>query len=479
MKNSLPEAFANPLQTTILNTTIPMRAFSIVLAAIAIFASTAASQAQTYMRLTGSTAFRSNTHNAIRNIMAAGHTYAYTGSSFSSANQSIFTGTVGGNPVIIKCSWSGSVDGTNTVSNSVPIAFLPDSTTQTTGGQSGVTAVTTSTPGADVSPPDVGMADTFQNATPFNTNPLTEIKVGVIGFKWLVNRGLTQLTVAVDTNGTNTASVASTAGLLAGMTITGNANIPNDAKIGQIIDGTTFTIVKNSDGTPRSATGTASGVNTVFVSPAPFSNLNSQLAQALWANGKISLALFTGLNAHRTIDVWATGRDPGSGTRLTAFAESGIGVNSTVIQYQPTISGGAVTSHIPWPAGTYNGIPYTQGNGGQTSGGNLVNYVTATTSAINGYYVSYMSVNDAVNAIAGGAKELSWNGSFYSLDGVKEGSYPFWCYEFVAYRSSIPTATKTVADTLANQIITVDAPIKLSEMGVGRASDGGLITPNY
>ena len=105
--------------------------------------------------------------------------------------------------------------------------------------------------------------------------------------------------------------------------------------------------------------------------------------------------------------------------------------------------------------------------------------MTATTSAINGYYVSYMSVNDAVNAIAGGAKELSWNGSFYSLDGVKEGSYPFWCYEFVAYRPSIATATKTVADTLANQIITVDAPIKLSEMGVGRASDGGLITPNY
>lgn len=457
-----------------------MRAFSVFLAAIAILASTTASQAQTYLRLTGSTAFRANTHNAIRNIMAAGHTYAYTGSSFSSANQSIFTGTVGGNPVIIKCSWSGSVDGTNTVSNSVPIAFLPDSTTQTTGGQSGVTAVTTSTSGADVSAPDVGMADTFQNATPFNTNPLTEIKVGVIGFKWLVNRGLTQVTMTVDTSASsNIGTVASTATLSAGMTISGNANIPNDAKIGQIIDGTTFTIVKNSDGTARAATSTASGVNTIFVAPAPFSSLSTQLAQALWANGKISLALFTGLSADRTKDVWATGRDPGSGTRLTAFAESGIGVNSTVVQYQPTISSGAVTSHIPWPAGTFNGINYTQGNGGQTSGGNLVTYLTATTSAINGYYISYLSVNDAVSAIAGGAKELSWNGSYYSLDGVKEGSYPFWCYEFVAYRPSIATATKTVADTLANQIITVDAPIKLSEMGVGRASDGGLITPNY
>lgn len=452
-----------------------------LLAGLALFAISTAANAQTYIRLTGSTAFRANTHSAIRNILASGHTYAYTGTTFSSANQSIFHGTQGGNPVIIKCSWSGSVDGTNTVSNSVPIAFLPDSVVGTIAGQASVAAVTTSTPGADVSAPNVGMADTFQNSTPFNSNPLTETKVGVIGFKWLTNRGSTQVAITVDTvNGSNVYTTGSTASLSAGMTVTGT-NIPTASKIGAVLDGNTFTLVDANIGVTanKNAATTSSGNAAVAVAPSPISNISNQLAQALFANGRIPLALFTNNPAHETIDVWATGRDPGSGTRLTTFAESGIGVTSTVVQYQPTISGGAVTSHIPWPAGTFNGIPYTTGNGGQSSGGNLVTYMTATTSGINGYYVSYMSVNDAATGINGGAKELSWNGTYYSLEGVRNGQYPFWCYEFVSYRTSIPAPEKAVADALANQIINVDSPVLLSSMRVGRASDGGLITPNY
>lgn len=450
-------------------------------AGLAFLVISTAAQAQTYIRLTGSTAFRANTHSAIRNIMASGHTFAYTGSTFSSANQSIFHGTVGGNPVIIKCSWSGSVDGTNTLSNSVPIAFQPDSVVGTIAGQGSIATVTTSTSGADVSAPNVSMEDTFQNSTPFNTNPLTETKVGVIGFKWVVNRGFGQLAITVNTiGGSNIYSTASTAALTVGMTVTG-PNIPTASKIGSIIDGTQFTLVDSNVGVTsnKNSASTTSGNACVAVAPAPFDNVSPQLVQALFANGRVPLALFTGNAADETLDVWATGRDPGSGTRLITFAESGIGVNSTVVQYQPTISGGAVTSHIPWPAGNFNGIFYTTGNGGQTSGGNLVTSMTATTSGINGYYVSYMSTNDAVTAINGGAKELSYNGAYYTLDRVRNGQYPFWCYQHVAYRTSIPAPEKAVADTLANQILTVDSPVLLSSMRVGRASDGGLITPNY
>jgi hypothetical protein len=454
----------------------------IVTLTIATLAATTLSHAQTFVRLTGSTAFRANTHNAIRNIMAAGHTFAFTGSSLSSANQSIFSGTVNSNPVIIKCTWSGSVDGTNTVSNSVPIAFLPDGSTMSVGGTSGTSSVTTSTPGADVSAPDVGMADTFQNSTPaqFNQNPLTQTRVGVVGFKWLVNRGLAPLTVAVSTtSGSNIATVADTSSLTVGMTLTGNANIPTNSKIGAITSGTTFTIVTNSTGAANNATATGSAVNTVLVAPAPFNNFTTQLAKALWVNGSLPLALFTGNTADRTKSVFATGRDPGSGTRLTAFAESGIGVFSSVVQYKPTISSGVISAHIPWPAGTFNGINYSQGNGGETSGGNLVASLTATTNALNGYYISYLSVNDATAAINGGAKELSWHGTYYSDQAVFEGNYPFWCYQFLTYRSSTPTNVKSIADTLALQIRNVDAPILLSQMGVGRTADGGLITPNY
>lgn len=458
-----------------------MKLAKAMLAGLAVFAISTAANAQTYIRMTGSTAFRSATHDAIRAILSAGHTYAYTGTSLSGANQSIFHGTVGSDPVIFKCSWSGSVDGTNTVSNSIAIAFQPDTVVGTTGGQSGIATVTTSTSGADVSVADVGMSDTFQNSSPFTTNPLVETKVGIVAFKFVTSRGLSQLALTVDTiGGSNVYTTGSTASLAVGMTVTG-ANIPTASKIGSIIDGTQFTLVDANVGVTanKNAASTTSGNACVAVTSSPINNLTPGLAQALFSNGSLPLALFTGNAADEGISVWATGRDPGSGTRLVSFAESGIGVNSTVVQYLPTISGGAVTSHVPFPTQVVNGITYTTGNGGQSSGGNLVTYMTATTSGINGYYVSYMGVSDATTAINGGAKELSWNGVYYSLNGVKNGSYPFWGYQFLAHRSSLTGTALSVTNTLKNQIITVNAPIKLSEMRVGRASDGGLITPNY
>ena len=60
--------------------------------------------------------------------------------------------------------------------------------------------------------------------------------------------------------------------------------------------------------------------------PTGLANITPQLAQALWGNGTLPLALFTSSAADEGTLVYATGRDPDSGTRATAFAESGIGV---------------------------------------------------------------------------------------------------------------------------------------------------------
>jgi hypothetical protein len=102
-----------------------------------------------------------------------------------------------------------------------------------------------------------------------------------------------------------------------------------------------------------------------------------------------------------------------------------------------------------------------------------------TLAGLNGYYVSYMGLSDATSAITGGAKELTYNGVLYSLDNVKNGLYTFWCYEHLMYKNTLAGVKKTVADTLATQIETVDAPIKLNEMRVGRQADGGLVTQNF
>lgn len=62
--------------------------------------------AQTVIHITGSTAFRAATVTAISNILSPGFTFAWSGSSFTGANQQIFTGhTITNNySVIIKTS---------------------------------------------------------------------------------------------------------------------------------------------------------------------------------------------------------------------------------------------------------------------------------------------------------------------------------------------------------------------------------------
>ena len=79
---------------------------SLFLVGVATVSLSSAAHAQTELRLTGSTAFRSATHTAITKIFAPGYRAAHTGSGLSSANQSIFKGTIGGEEVPL------SADGT-------------------------------------------------------------------------------------------------------------------------------------------------------------------------------------------------------------------------------------------------------------------------------------------------------------------------------------------------------------------------------
>src|SRR4051794_235126 len=85
-------------------------------------------QAQTTtVYLTGSTAFRSAVHTALSKRLT-NVTFGYVGSSFTGASQAIFEGDIPAGHVIVKTSWSGSVGGIQTVSNSLPVPFLVDGT---------------------------------------------------------------------------------------------------------------------------------------------------------------------------------------------------------------------------------------------------------------------------------------------------------------------------------------------------------------
>lgn len=123
----------------------------------------------------------------------------------------------------------------------------------------------------------------------------------------------------------------------------------------------------------------------------PGNNVTDKQVQQLFTAGFMPLAFFTG-NATgtgiplRTGDqlkvVYATGRDFVSGSRLGAFAETGVGANPTVVQYRPTVSGTTITSLVKYPITTINGVSTgSLGNGGENGELGLRVFVNKTLTA--------------------------------------------------------------------------------------------------
>lgn len=179
--------------------------------------------------------------------------------------------------------------------------------------------------------------------------------------------------------------------------------------------------------------------------PAGLTNVTPQLARTLFQTGFCSAALFTNNNADASDKgtgtmVYAIGRDPLSGTRLVSFAESGIGIFTTVAQYQPSVvgvngstvngvSGTTVTNINLTPVDAT--VPTTDpGMTGFSSGGNLADNLRYTTTSVTDdnsgigpmkiCFVSYLGESDAARAVNGtgsgvgsgnvGCRYLSYNG---------------------------------------------------------------------
>jgi hypothetical protein len=398
-----------------------MKAPKILLTGLLALSTAGVAQAQTVVHITGSTAFRNATVSAITNILEPGFTYAYQGTSFTGANQAIFKGTAiaTGGPVIIKTSWSGAAGGVQAVVQQLPITtWLTNTTITSTGGTASAPAVY-DTP----APAEVSMDDGIQATTPLpnvSSPVLTVQNVGIVTFKFVKNIG----------------------------------------------------------------------------GPAGLTNMTPLLAQALWANGSLPLSMWTGNTNDATNIVFATGRDPDSGSRKITFLETGVqnfvtGVTpTTVLQYQPTNASGvvnranptAITGQQPWPVDTVDGVTFAKGDAGYSSGGDLAQAMkTTSTPQIN--YVTYLGLADSTTAITGGATALTWNGVGYSDAAIQNGQYTFWGFEQLGYLPTYGTTDangKLVADSLAQEIITVDAALAgelLSTMNVTRTQEGGPVTP--
>jgi hypothetical protein len=162
-----------------------MNRFSNLFAAAAIAATSASSAyADVTVRLTGSTAFRSNTHSALTAASPTGLGFtqvAFTGSSGSGAKFAIYEQGSSPTKTVIKTSWTGSVAGVQAVvQQRTDLRWLPDGTT---GSVAETVAVVETTPA------DIAFSDCYQSSTPFPTPTITDTIVGVVQFRMVTNFG--------------------------------------------------------------------------------------------------------------------------------------------------------------------------------------------------------------------------------------------------------------------------------------------------
>ncbi len=262
----------------------------------------------------------------------------------------------------------------------------------------------------------------------------------------------------------------------------------------------------------------------------PITSINYQQARALWSAGSLPVSAITG-NPADLGTVYAAGRDPDSGTRVTYFAETGIGATSSVFQWEPAgvtagtntgISGNNITDIVPVPQQTVFGDTFSQGNGGYASGGTLAKLMRYNThgATVSGaahadpiYFITYLSKGDADTAIGadgtsqGGqvGKLIKFENSDAGSDSyptvttsvdtanlavkVANGSHPFWCYEHIISMALTPgsdaanvfTTLSTLVPTLNSSGIIYDDATTLGSgqvhMAVERATDGAKILP--
>jgi hypothetical protein len=436
----------------------------------------------THIYITGSSAFRSAAIAAIGSVTHLGNTSGTNGivagggtgndTTYTNATPPAGTATNGTQntsfiweggfitnsdssttPVTVCATFTGSQAGCATCLGSLAIPFLPDGSTGTANksayldAQGGLPNVTTTTyHDSGNNPhtgfyattveqiPDMAFSDVFQGTTPFNGSlalgtPFNttatfasgnDNQVGFVTFKWLASK-----------------------------------NFPLGTGSTGVSEGPVF--------------GSGYRVSSISVEP---NSLN-----ILFTGGSIPLSQLTGSTTDQHTIIFPTGRNPDSGTRATALADSGVGVIATLLQYQPTSSSGAVTSHVLYPVETIAGLSTgTAGNSGEATGGTLRGYMALTLPATGltgesgsttaAYYVTYLGTGDAGNAaVLGIGTELSYKGVPFSITAIYQGQYTFWAIEHLYDRGDL---TGAQAQTESNIVTALNntATSGLSKAGI-------------
>jgi hypothetical protein len=396
-----------------------------------------ATQADVTINITGSTAFRSVTMQAIVNTLGSAEgAWEGSGTALGSSNKASFKGTISGisGIVTVNTNWNGSVEGMTIVGAGNATSGWIDSATATfapaNNGTFGNRYAVGAAPKTSLVP-TVACSDVYQSSTTV-TASLEDVIGGVIPFKFVASES----------------------------------------------------------------------------APVTFNNMSDQLHEALWSLGVQPLSLFTGDAADSGTNVYAVGRDAGSGTRTTRLAETRYGITKPVTQWRVTSASGVASIFRLWPSkveeptapsGAFNDDTLL-GNGGYTSGSSIATIMGSTSTSVElrdgtgaslatGVSVvaaGHLGLNDASVAITAGAKELTYNGASYSETNVRNGKYTAWGYLHVLNQTGALTSDQVLArDAIVAAFgsslfpfgATVEAGIDVNTMAVSRSEDGGLVGP--
>lgn len=170
---------------------------SVLLGAVALFATVSSVLADVTINITGATAFRAAAHTSIIATLGGDGVVSYafskadgtavagatTAAQLSTADRSIFVGPVAGlGTVTVRCSWSGSTGGITSLVTGSNVSFPVIGTTRSTSGVNG--GITFESAVAKFS-----FSDVAQEASNNPTPALNGTQVGVVPFMFLAQDG--------------------------------------------------------------------------------------------------------------------------------------------------------------------------------------------------------------------------------------------------------------------------------------------------
>ena len=189
-------------------------------------------------------------------------------------------------------------------------------------------------------------------------------------------------------------------------------------------------------------------------------NLTREQAVLLMTASGTGLMPANFLGGALTNNVYAVGRDSGSGSRITVEKDIGFVGNPTL-----------------WAT---NGAGVLITTNGYSSASLVASTVKGTS-----YTIGYMSLGDFIT-INTSATALSYNGVPFSATNVQNGKYAMWGYEHLVSRNGMSANQQLVRNALVsaitNQTYQTSDPsyaglfVDIANMQVERGADGGTIT---